>query len=226
MALKINHCSNYPPPAITVCLSDDNNNMSLGQECSPYTSMFFWLDVKNTQKCKHPIAVLTHEAHQPFLTLPQASNILRTHAPSATFFCLPCPPTRFTETPACPGCSPGSLAPPCWMEEAINRLSKSDLLQLFFSFCDFQHLAKVLILLEVSQIVSHNGYKLYCILFRLYGINLHNVVHNCRLTKNGLHSYSLHTSIQSDWFENICENTFLRLTKFPVTAAVISTPPW
>lgn len=50
----------------------------------------------------------------------------------------PQPHHALQRPPACPGCTPGSLAPPCWMEETMDRLSKSSLPQLFFMSLSFK----------------------------------------------------------------------------------------
>lgn len=82
-----------------------------------------WCLMKNHSSHNHS---QTHAVYLPSASVCPPSHI---HAPSSI---LPHPldPPRFAEAPACPGCTSGSLAPPCWMEEALNRLSKSNLLQI------------------------------------------------------------------------------------------------
>lgn len=104
---------------MAVCLSEDNNNMTLSQELPPHFSLSHTHTLKHMQCTSHASHPLSQ--HQPS----------HTHKPSPTTPCPSCPPPCFAEAPACPGCTPGSLAPPCWMEEAMIRLSKSDLPQLF-----------------------------------------------------------------------------------------------
>lgn len=101
---------------LSVCLSVDNNNMTEPGAPSQCT---------HTLKHKHPS--YSPPQHQPSYTHTSPSIL-----PDPSW------PPRFAEAPACPGCSPGSLAPPCWMEEAMNRLSKSDLLQLLSVSLSFQ----------------------------------------------------------------------------------------
>lgn len=138
---------------MAVCLSVDNNNMTLSQELPPH----YPLTTTLTNKCSHTLThthAQTHTVYQPFLpsafTLPppqhQPSHT-QTHTHPLPTPTLPDPP-RFAEAPACPGCTPGSLAPPCWMEEAMNRLSKSDLPQLFSVSLSFKTTPSLLTILH------------------------------------------------------------------------------